>query len=136
MSYTLNQLTKADSDQVITALGLRRTEAANRMSNLAFRLETFGNPEARAAEVARLTNRINNAQAELATMPDGRPRRDLEDELGTNTRKRNQLLNQSEKQGPDDRVLLEFELALATQTHAELLALIPQVQTHRDSLPA
>ena len=137
MAYTIDQLaTKADCEQVLVPLTQNRDEAANRKSNLAFRLQTFGDPAARAAEITRLSRRIADAQADLPTMAEGRDKRRVEDELATNTKRRNQLLNQGEAQGSDDRVLLEYELTTTAQAQTEADALIGQVQTRKDSLPA
>ncbi|GAA3949897.1 hypothetical protein [Hymenobacter algoricola] len=137
MAYSIDQLaTKADCDRVLVPLTQKRDEAANRKSNLAFRLQTFGDPAARAAEITRLSRRISDAQADLPGMTEGREKRRVEDELSTYIKRRNQFINQNEEQGTDDRVMLEFEVATATQTHDEAVGLVGLVQVRKDSLPA
>ncbi|RYU78901.1 hypothetical protein [Hymenobacter persicinus] len=137
MAYSITQLaTKADCDLVLVPLTQKRDQAANRRSNLAFQLQTFSDPAGRNAELSRLNRRIADAQADLPTLPEGKTKRDLENELATNTKRRNQLLNQSDAQGSDDRVLLEFEQATLIQAHDEAVSLIGQVESHKATLPA
>lgn len=137
MAYSIaDLLTKADCDLVIGPLTKKRDEAANRKSNLAFDLKNFGDPAARAAELTRLNRRIADAETDLPTMADGREKRKLDDEMGRYKARRNQLLNQSETQGADDRVLLEFELTNVTATHDEAMRLIQQMEDHKDTLTA
>ena len=137
MAYSINNLTtKADCDRVLGPLALKRDEAANRKSNLAFRLQNFNDPAARAAEITRLNRRVSEGQTELATMAEGKLKRDLEDEVSISTRRRNQLLNQADTQGSDDRLLVEFELEIVTKTFDEAVTLIPQIEARKAALPA
>jgi hypothetical protein len=137
MAYSITDLaTRAECDLVIGSLSKKRDEAANRRTNLAFQLRNFGDPAARTAELNRLNRRIADAQDDLPTMQEGREKRRVENELGTHTRQRNQLLNQAEAQGGDDRVLLEFELFNVTASHDEAVRLIGEVETRKAALPA
>lgn len=135
--YSLAALeTKADCDAALVPLRLRRDEAAADLSAFAFDLQTFGDPAARKAEVTRLNGKLSTAQADLLTLPEGREKRDLEDQLASYTRRRNQLVNQGDSRGGDDKVLLEFRLEMARQTNTEAIALVTAIEAHKDGLPA
>lgn len=137
MAYSITDLlTKADCDLVLGPLAKKRDDAANRRTNLAFDLKNFGDPAARNAELTRLNRRIADAETDLPTMSENREKRKLEDEMGRHKARRNQLINQAETQGPDDQVLLEFELASVTAIHDEAVDLIRQVEIHKDTLAA
>ncbi|RTQ46520.1 hypothetical protein EJV47_21445 [Hymenobacter gummosus] len=137
MAYSISDLTtRAECEQVTKVLVKKRDEAANRRTNLAFELQNFGDPAARAAELTRLNRRITDAQTDLPTMPDGREKRKVENELSSHTRQRNTLLNQADAQGSDDRVLLEFELFNVAAAHDEAVRLITEVEAHRNTLSA
>jgi hypothetical protein len=136
-TYSLPALeTRADCDAALGPLRLRRDEAAADVSALAFDLQTFSDPAARRAEITRLNGKISAGQAELLTLTEGREKRKLEDEVGSYTRRRNLLLNQSETRGGDDKVLLEFRLETARLTSDEATTLVAGIETHKAALPA
>ena len=134
-TYSLSSLeTKADCAAAATPLRLRRDEATADASALAFDLQTFADPVARKAEIARLAAKVTAGQADLLTLPEGREKRDAENEVGSLIRRRNTLLNQSETRGADDKVLLEFRLEMARQTQAEATTLVAAIEAHSDTL--
>lgn len=136
-TYSLTALeTKADCAAVLVPMRLRRDEAAADVSALAFTLQTYGDPAARKAEITRLNTKVADAQADLLTLPEGKEKRDTEDDMGTYIRRRNQLVNQSETHGSDDKIVLEFRLEMARQTSAEATALVTAIETRQNGLPS
>jgi hypothetical protein len=136
MNYDLNNLTsKADCDLVLKPLGHERDSVAIRQSTLALQLENFGNPEAMKAEITRLNNRITSDEADLLLMQPGKDQREKENEIARSKVRRNQLVEQSEKQGKDDQVMKQLELACAGNKLNEVNTLISLVQARKDSLP-
>ncbi|MBF9222003.1 hypothetical protein [Hymenobacter ruricola] len=134
-TYSLTALeTKADCAAALTPLRLRRDEAAAETSALAFALQTYGDPAARKAEITRLNAKLTAVQADLGTLPEGKEKRDSENEMASYLRRRNQLVGQSETHGGDDKIVLEFKLEMARQTNTEATALVAAIETHADTL--
>ena len=116
-------------------LGRERDAAANRKSNLAFQLKNYLNPEALKAEIVRLNQRITADTTDLATLTDGKEKRDKESDISRNTVRRNDLQDRIEAKGADDKLLKEFELAWTTAKHDEAVNLIGQVEAKKAALP-
>ena len=134
-TYSIPALeTKADCAAVLVPMRLRRDEANADVSALAFTLQTYGDPVARKAEITRLNTKVTTAQADLLTLPEGKEKRDTEDDMGTYIRRRNQLVNQGETHGSDDKIVLEFKLEMARQTSAEAATLVTAIEAHQDGL--
>ncbi|MDQ2773102.1 MAG: hypothetical protein M3Y54_21670 [Bacteroidota bacterium] len=135
-TYSIAALeTKADCDAALVPLRLRRDEAAAETSALAFELQTYADPAARKAEITRLNTKLATVQTDLTTLPEGKEKRDAENEMASYLRRRNQLVSQSETHGGDDKIVLEFKLEMAKQTNTEAAALVTLIETHKDTLP-
>jgi hypothetical protein len=136
MAYNLNFLTnKAECDLVLKPLSHERDAAVNRQSTLALQLENFGNPEAIKAEITRLNTRIASDEAELLLMQPGKEQREKENELSRDKVRRNRLVELSEKQGKDDRMMKEFELACIGKKVEEANTLIGLIEARKADLP-
>jgi hypothetical protein len=68
-------------------------------------------------------------------MQPGKDQREKENEIARSKVRRNQLVEQSEKQGKDDQVMKQLELACAGNKLNEVNTLISLVQARKDSLP-
>ena len=136
-TYSLTALeTRADCAAALTPLRLRRDEAAADVSALSFDLQVFGDSAARKAEITRLNTKLTNVQTDLLTLPEGKEKRDAENDMAGFLRRRNQLVGQSETHGGDDKVLLEFKLEMARQTAAEATALVAAIEARQPTLSA
>jgi hypothetical protein len=136
-TYSLTALeTRADCAAALTPLRLRRDEAAADVSALSFDLQVFGDSTARKAEITRLNTKLTNVQTDLLTMPEGKEKRDAENDMAGFLRRRNQLVGQSETRGGGDKILLEFKLEMARQTAAEATALVTAIEARQPTLPA
>ena len=134
-TYSLAALeTKADCAAALVPIRLRRDEAAADASALAFELQTYGDPAARKAETTRLNTKLATVQADLLTLPEGKEKRDAENEMASYLRRRNQLVNQSETHGGDDKIVLEFKLEMAKQTNTEATGLVTAIEAHQAGL--
>jgi hypothetical protein len=134
-TYSITALeTKADCAAALTPLRLRRDEAAADVSALAFDLQTYGDPVARKAEITRLNTKLAGVQADLLALPEGKEKRDTENDMATFLRRRNLLVSQSETHGGDDKIVLEFKLEMARQTNTEATALVTAIETHEAGL--
>ncbi|WP_210517853.1 hypothetical protein [Hymenobacter terricola] len=134
-TYSLpDLLTKADCAAALLPMRLRRDEAGAEASTLAFTLQTFGDPAARKTEITRLNTKLTGVQADLLTLPEGKEKRDTENEMASYLRRRNTLVDQSETHGGDDKILLEFKLEMAHQTNTEATALVTAIEAREATL--
>ncbi|WP_052732706.1 helix-turn-helix domain-containing protein [Hymenobacter terrenus] len=123
-------------DALLPPLTLKRDVAGARKGTLGVEIQTFGSPEARQSEAARLTTDIAEAQADLATLTDPKLIGAAQAEIGRLFTRQGRLTSQAESRGEDDRELLKYELHIATLLYDEAAAYVDALVALRPSLPA
>jgi hypothetical protein len=123
-------------DALLPVFTLKRDVAGARKGTLGIEIQTFGSPEARQAEAARLVTDIADAQADMATLTDPKLVGAAQAEIGRLFSRQGRLTSQAASRGEDDLELLKYELRIATLLHDEAAAHVTALVALRPSLPA
>ena len=123
-------------DAMLPPLSLKRDVAGARKGTLGVEIQTFGSPESRASEAARLVTDIADAQTELVAITDPKLRGATLVELGRLFARQGRLTSQADSHGEDDLELLKYELDIATLVSDKAAAYVDALVALRPSLPA
>lgn len=123
-------------DAMLPPLTLKRDVAGARKGTLGVEIQTFGSPEARQAEAARLTTDIAAAQADLAGLTDPKLIGAAQAEIGRLFSRQGRLTSQADSHGADDLELRKYELRIAALLYDEAAAYVAALVALRPSLPA
>ena len=123
-------------DAMLPTLSLKRDVAGARKGTLNVEILTFGSPEGRQAEAARLVTDIADAQADLATLTDPKLAGAAQAEIGRLFTRQGRLTSQADTRGEDDLELLKYELHIATLLNDKAAVTVDALVALRPTLPA
>lgn len=123
-------------DALVPVFTLKRDVAGARKGTLGIEIQTFGSPEARQAEAARLVTDIADAQADMASLTDPKLIGAAQAEIGRLFTRQGRLTSQADTRGEDDLEILKYELHIATLVHDKAAAYVDGLVALRPSLPA